>query len=118
VIDTGKLRTSVEIQKVLTDEDANGEVDITFVKHKVVKAYVRGLTSTEKITAERNNSEVTHAVTMRFTPDIETDHRLKIVIGTKTRYLNIKSIINDDERSKMLLLMCQENTTSVTSGTV
>ena len=108
----GKLRHLVQIERATETRDAVGGVTQSWAKLDKRWADVKPLAGREFFEAAAINSGLTHQVRIRFFAGITNKDRIAIEnpAGT-TRYLNIGSVINADERNREQILMCKEDTT-------
>ena len=103
----GSLRERVTIQSETRTADAAGGAVVTWsaLPHApMVWARVEPLLGREALQAMQLKAPVSYRVTMRWRDDITAAMRL--VWGA--RVLNIRSIINPDERRRYIELMCEE----------
>ncbi len=101
----GRLRHRIIIQESTgTTRDIYGSEIKAWTTHKQVWAEINPPRSREFFATGQTQAEVVTQVRIRYLPDI--DPRMRIKFGT--RYLNINSIINPDERNKELIMMCNE----------
>lgn len=108
MIDPGKMRHRITFQHFtgtldgfgdpLQDDDANWEDVAT------VWAAIDPISGREFYAAEQSQSEVSHKVRCRYRAGLDT--AMRIIYGK--RKFKIISIINWEERSESLLLMCKE----------
>ncbi len=105
-IQAGKLRHIVTVQRPAKQHNSFGEEKEIWISTNTRRCDIVPTSARERLLAEQVNQQLTHRVTMRYTPDIKHDYRL--LFGS--RVLNIESIINVDERNKELTLMCKEVT--------
>jgi head-tail adaptor len=52
---------------------------------------------------------VTHEITTKYREGIQHDHRIRWVRNGRTRFFNIRSLINLDEANRFLIIMAEEN---------
>jgi len=100
----GDLRNKITIQVQSSTKDDYGALIETWTDVKTIWAAVNPINGREYFAAESVNSEITHRVKARYTSGITPDMRVKF----GTRYFNILSIINYEERNIELQLMCRE----------
>lgn len=100
----GLHRHSVTLQqRVLTQDSFGGTVE-TWQDFACVNASVSPLTAREFFNAAQVQADVTHKVSLRYLPNVVPAMRVKF--GTRT--LHVASVINVDERSVELQLLCKE----------
>lgn len=102
---SGELRNSLKIQKPDNPRDAHGG-QATDSWKTIGKACtkIRPLSGTERIEHAKMKSIVTHEITLRYQTGIDTT--MRFLFGD--RPLNIVSIINIEERNRVLVAMCKE----------
>ena len=101
----GKLRHRIEIQSPQEVRDTNGEVANVWVSTAKVWAAVEPLSGRELWQAQQIQSEATIRVRLRFLSGLTTKHR----ILSGSRLLDVKAVINRDERNEELELLCSES---------
>ena len=102
---SGNLRHRVTIQESKETRKGDGSIAVTWEDVGTVWASVRPIRATERIRNNMLESEISHRVEMRYRDDITTKQR--ILFGT-TRYFNIETVINPNERNINLELICRE----------
>ena len=100
----GQLREQIKIQKFTEIIDAGGGRARTWADFVTVHANVKPVKGREGNDAGRLASLQTFLVTIRYRADFDTTAR--ILWGT--RYLNIRSVENRDERKRFMTLECEE----------
>lgn len=100
----GKLRHRIGIQNETATRDAYGAEVKTWKTYKECWAEIDPPQSREFFSANQTQAEVTTRVRIRYLSGVTPNMRIKF----NTRYLNINSIINPDERNKELIMMCNE----------
>lgn len=102
---TGLLRHRVTIQKpISTANDDYGAPIIIWEKVLDTWASVEPLSGREYFDAQQVNADVTHKASMRYQFGI--DSTMRILLGS--RMLLILEVLNTEERSRELTLMCRE----------
>ncbi len=102
---TGLLRHRVTIQKpISTAKGDDGAPIITWEKVLDTWASVEPLSGREYFDAQQVNADVTHKASMRYRSGI--DSTMRILLGS--RLLLILAVLNTEERSRELVLMCRE----------
>lgn len=100
----GTLRHLVELQSPSLAQNAYGEPIESWTTYAAVWAAIRPLSAVETPQAPQATPIATHQVTLRYTTGVTSGHRIKF----GTRYLNVESVLNTDERNRELLLQCRE----------
>ena len=100
----GALRHRLALQEETRGADAGGGYTLTWSDIATVWGRVEPLTGAERLQAMRLESRVSHRVTIR--------HRTGVSAGMRLlhdgRALNIRTVIDPDERRHWLELMCEE----------
>lgn len=104
-MNAGELRKRVILQVKTVTRSASGEETITWSDHATVWASIEPLQGREYFTAQKEQSEVTTRIRIRFRRNITSEWRVKESV--KRIYL-IETIIDPDERHRHLELMCRE----------
>ena len=100
----GCMRNRVSIQSRTESRDAHGGIAETWATTALAYADIQPIRGREFFSAEAVNSDVTHKVTIRYREGITP--QMRVLFGS--RALNITSVINVNERSDCLELMCRE----------
>ena len=101
----GLLRNRITIQTNAQTVDSFGDLIAGWTDlYAGVPATVTPQSGKEGSTNDETTSEVTHKITLRYLPNITTKHR----VYYDSRSMDIQSVINTQERSRTLVLMCVE----------
>lgn len=100
----GQLRKRVIIQQRSQTQDDYGQPLQTWTDVATVYAGIEPLNGRELLAAQAVNSEVSHNVTMRYRSGITPAMRLNY----QGRLFNIHTILDENERHRMLTLQCSE----------
>lgn len=100
----GQLRKRVIIQQRSQTQDDYGQPLQTWTDVATVYAGIEPLNGRELLAAQAVNSEVSHNVTMRYRTGITPAMRLNY----QGRLFNIHTILDENERHRMLTLQCSE----------
>lgn len=103
----GALRHRVAVQRAAegTADDYN-QTALTWGTVRSVWASVKPLRGDELVYAQQVNAQVTHEVRMRWLEGLTPKDRL--LLGT--RVLNVRSVLNTEERNIEAVLLCSEET--------
>lgn len=104
----GALRHAITIEVLTSSADEMGGQTRTWATHVSTWAEVAPARSNERFFGEQIEAVITHRITMRYQAGITT--QMRVLFGA--RYFQIKGIVNRDERSIMLDLMCEEGVAS------
>jgi len=102
-----ELQHVVEIQVESTAGDGGGGQTDPWASPVIVatvRARVEPLRGNERLHAMQIEATLTHRVTIRHRPDVTAKMRLKF----DNRFLNIRAVIDVQERGRFSHLMCEE----------
>lgn len=102
----GKLRRRIQIQRRQSAQDDYGQPSTVWVTVFDTFADIEPLSGRELILAQSVRSEVTHNVVIRYRPGITAAMR----INYNGRFFNIRAVMDENERHRMLTLQCTEGT--------
>lgn len=100
----GDLRHSVTIERVTETTDDLGQPVQVWTPVATVRAAVEPLQGRELYAAQAVHSEAQYNVRVRYLSGITPKDRVKY----GSRYLNILSVIDKEERHRELTLLCSE----------
>lgn len=100
----GDLRKRVKIQQRGTTQDSFGQQITTWTDVAEVWASIEPMSGRELMAAAAVQSETTHTVVIRYRPGIVPAMR----INYGGRLFNIGAVIDENERHRMLTLICSE----------
>lgn len=100
----GKLRHRITLQSQFAIRDSFGGETVTWNDESTVWASVDPLSGREYFDSARVNAELSHRVRIRFFSTLTPGWR--VLFGS--RVLDVKSVINFEERGIYQDLMCQE----------
>lgn len=100
----GKLRNSITIERETDTPNDSGGQDIIWSQYKKVKAFIKPVSGTERVRGMKLESPLSHSIFIRYTADILPDDRVKF----GSRYMQIRAVINIEERNRWLELSCEE----------
>jgi SPP1 family predicted phage head-tail adaptor len=98
------LNTRVTIQRRGTTQDTAGQTVETWSDTGTVWGSIRPISGREYFAASGERAEVTHEIMLRYGITVAPRDRVK----HGTRLFDIKSVLNVDEMSRYLKLMCVE----------
>jgi SPP1 family predicted phage head-tail adaptor len=102
----GRYKQRITIQDPARLKNSTGEVESVWTEHSSRWAEVRELSGSERYIDPVVMETASHQVKMRYEPGITQD--MRILYDGKT--LDIRSIIDPDERKRELVLICRETT--------
>ena len=103
-MNAGDLRHLITIETPTITQGDYGEPTVVWSTFKTIRVSIEPLRGREFFDSEKFNSEVTHKIKMRYLGGLTSKMRIKF----GTRYFNILSVININERNRELHLMCAE----------
>jgi SPP1 family predicted phage head-tail adaptor len=98
------LRHRVTFQSKTRSDDGGGGGFANWIDEFTVWAHVAPLSGFQKLKAEQLEATVTHTVTIRYRDGASAGMHIKY----GKRIFDAKSAIDDDERHRWLVLMCEE----------
>jgi SPP1 family predicted phage head-tail adaptor len=104
MIQPGKLRYPVIIQKLVGTLDAAGQEVLTWQTHGTRWASIEPLQGRELLSARLIQSEVTTRIRLRYLAGVKA--KMRVLFGS--RVFDIQDVINPEERNIELQLMCIE----------
>jgi SPP1 family predicted phage head-tail adaptor len=105
-IRAGEMRKRLELQEAVQTQGANGEVTTTWTTRSTVWGHVQPKGGMERFDVAKVEAQVTHAIIMRFRPDIALTPKWRIKFGT--RIFNVANVINYDERGHKWIVNATE----------
>jgi SPP1 family predicted phage head-tail adaptor len=100
----GSLRHRVTLQQPAETPDGGGGFTLAWTDVATVWAAIEPLKGAERLHAQQLQSPVTHRVTMRYRSGVTPTMRLLF----EARTLNIRAVIDPQERNRTLELLCEE----------
>lgn len=104
MIRPGELRERITVQIASGSTNALGETVLTWSDSTSVWASVEGVSSREALAAGRQETTLTHRLTMRYLPGLTQQMRF----AWRGRTLDIVSLLEHDNRT-VHEAICQEN---------
>lgn len=112
-IKSGALRNQVEIVLPGTTKDSfGGTTPGGGTSLGTVWASIEALTGRDAVAAQSFSSIVTHKVVIRWIAGVVS--KCQVMFGTRT--FQVESVLNPDERTKKLILLCVEVNDSQQQG--
>ena len=100
----GKLRHSIAFERETRTADGGGGSTIVWAKIAAVSAFVKPMSGSESVQAQRLDARITHRVFIRYRNDLLTSDR----INFGGRLMQIRALINLEERNKWLEIHAEE----------
>jgi SPP1 family predicted phage head-tail adaptor len=101
---SGYLRHTVELQSVVhTPDGMGGSVDV-WSTEATVRAAIWPISANERMRSASPTMSTTHHIQLRYHDGLSPKWR--VLFGT--RYFNIVSVINKEERNYHIDLLCEE----------
>jgi SPP1 family predicted phage head-tail adaptor len=106
----GDLRHLIRVEQKTIDVSGDGDRTETWTTFAEVWASVETGNGREFFAARQVIADLTHTIRMRYVMNITPDMRIAYDDQKtgRTRYFDIKSILNPDERDEMLTLQATE----------
>jgi len=105
----GRLRHRVTVQRATDSIDQYGDQTPTWASLGTVWASVEPLSGREYFAAAQMQSEVSTRIVIRPISGVTLTPKDRVKFGS--RYFDIQSVINRDERNRELQLLCVERFT-------
>lgn len=105
MMELGRLRHAVEIQLNTPTVGADNSETPAWATIATRKAEILPASAKELLEARSQGVTFTHMVAMHYYSGLTPKHRLRTTSG---RILNIESVLNADEHSKVHELICKE----------
>lgn len=100
----GKLRHWITIQHRTDTRDSYGEPIPAWTTYDQVWASIEPIVGREYFASKETRSQSTHRVRIRYRSGVTT----KMRIYWDSRYFDIESVLNLEEKDRELVLMCVE----------
>ena len=104
VMKIGRLRHLIIIEESMVSRDSFGAEVCEWIQFAKVWAEVSPVSGREFAFLKQVNAEVTTKITIRYLAGLTTE--MRVLFGD--RIFEIESVINPEEKSISLLLMCRE----------
>ena len=104
-LSAGKLNKKISLQRITRTPDGGGGYTESWTEYAKTWAHVKPKTGNEIFSGMQLEANITHDIMIRYRSDILPND--KIVLET-SRELNIRSIIDLEERHVWLQLRCEE----------
>jgi len=108
----GKLNKRITIQTPTQTADDMGGFNVTWSDLSTIWGGIWPVSAAEMVRSMQATMEITHRIRIRYQRyEIKPSYRIKFTDTVKgTRYFNIASIVNPDERQEWLDILAKEIT--------
>lgn len=103
-MNAGEMRHKITLQIPTNTANGQGGFDTTWSDGATVWAAIWPTSAREVVEAMQNGLNVTHRIRIRYLSGLKSFWRVKF----GTRYFNIMSVLNPDERNVVQDLICEE----------
>jgi SPP1 family predicted phage head-tail adaptor len=104
-LQAGKLRHRIDIVAPTNAQDSTGGISLADnIVYANVWAAIEAVTSKDNLAVGEFVTQTTHKVTVRYLPGVTA----RMQVWFRGRQFQIQGVLNPDERTKMLFLMCIE----------
>lgn len=100
----GGLRKRITIQQPSATQNTRGEEIPSWTTYATVWAQIEPLNGRELLAAQQVQSQVNTKITIRYQSGVTPDMRIQY----GSRYFDIQSIMNIEERNRMIEMQCIE----------
>jgi SPP1 family predicted phage head-tail adaptor len=104
----GVLRHLVQLQEKAKTPDGGGGNAVAWSTYASVWGRMEPKSGNEPLEAGRLQAQITHELTIRYHPTVSTEHR----VFFKNRPMQIRSILNMEERGRWMVLGLEEGVAS------
>ena len=101
---SGRLRHRIDLETNVGTTNTFGAITDTWSLWTTLWASVEPLSGRELLQAQQMQADITHRVRFRYVSGVTA--KMRVAYGS--RYFNILSVINDQERNREIVLMCKE----------
>lgn len=101
---SGKLRNKITIERETQTKNAIGGFSSAWATHIQPFAYIKPVSGYERLQAQKLEADISHKIYIRYVTDILPTDRVLF----KGRYMQIRAILDLEERNKWLELTCVE----------
>ena len=100
----GALRNQIIVQRESKTADDLGGGATTWVDYATIRAFIKPVSGGERWHSMRIEADITHRIFIRYRSDLRTDDR----INYQGRFMQIRALINIEERNRWLEIYAQE----------
>lgn len=100
----GALRNRITIQREVEASDGAGGNTLSWKNYAEIRAFIKPVSGNERLQAMRLEANITHRIYIRYRSDLRTDDR----VNYQGRLMQIRALINIEERNKWLEIYAQE----------
>lgn len=102
----GSLNKRITLQYEVKTSDNMGGFDVVWTDNSKVWAAIWPTSAREQVQSMKETMTISHQIRIRYKSSVLASWRVKL----RSRYFNIVSIVNPEERGEWLDLMCKEST--------
>ena len=103
-VSIGSMREQITIQSLGTTRDTGGGISSNYSDSQTIQASIKPLNGKEVYKQGKLQDNVTHEIMIRFNSSVTAKNRIKL----GSRFFNIRSVINVDERSRYMKILAEE----------
>ena len=103
-VSIGSMREQITIQNLGTTRDSGGGISSIYSDSQTVQASIKPLNGKEVYKQGKLQDQVTHEIMIRHNSSVTAKDRIKF----GSRFFNIRSVINVDERSRYMKILAEE----------
>tara|TARA_Y100001937_G_scaffold50340_2_gene70007 strand:+ start:502 stop:831 length:330 start_codon:yes stop_codon:yes gene_type:complete len=107
-ISIGSMREQITIQTIGSTRDTGGGISSNYSDSQTVQASVKPVNGKEVFAQGKLQDRVTHEIMIRHNSSVTAKDRIKF----GSRFFNIRSVINVDERSRYMKILAEEGVAS------
>ena len=104
----GSLRNRITFQQLTVADDTYSKSNPTWTDQLTTDAAIWPLRGVERMEALKLDNEVTHKIRIRYNSEVTPKMRIKHLRGGNTRFFNIVSLIDVEERGIYQEIMATE----------
>ena len=103
-VSIGSMREQITIQSLGTTRDTGGGISSNYSDSQTIQASIKPLNGKEVYKQGKLQDHVSHEIMIRFNSSVTAKNRIKL----GSRFFNIRSVINVDERSRYMKILAEE----------
>ena len=103
-VSIGSMREQITIQTLGTTRDSGGGISSDYSDSQTIQASIKPLNGKEVYKQGKLQDNVTHEIMIRHNSSVTAKDRIKF----GSRFFNIRSVMNVDERSRYMKILAEE----------